>query len=208
MIEAQSLTALIDASRIDTVKTAIVARIKTLLPDVSVVSHPGKLDISDVVAEDIVNTPGIAIGWSRVRTVEDISSGYGLMIDWTAYVVVEDYALRAAKRRIGREAVAHAIGGFLIRLLGDEDEAAWGQMKIGLPETVPAPEFRPVFTSRSFAKGIAYYAVTWSQTLIETGAPPFPGIAPVVSEEDDEQVLFEDGNIPAEILSMVEEADG
>jgi hypothetical protein len=91
--------------------------------------------------------------------------------------------------------------------LGTRTKPAWGQSNIGLPETAPAPEFRPVFTSRSFAKGIAYYAVTWSQMLIETGAPPFPGIAPVVSEEDDEQVLFEDGDIPAEILSMVEEAD-
>lgn len=205
MIAPTTLNALLEANRVDEVKAAIVARLRTLLPDVAILSHPGKLDISDVVAEDIVKTPGIAIGWSRIRTIEDIASGYGLMIDWTAYVVVEDRANLSTKQRVSRESVGHAIGGFLIRILGDEDEAAWGLSNIGLPS---APEFKPLFTSKSFAKGIAYYAVTWSQALIETGAPPFPGSAPVVSEEDDEQVLFEDGNIPAEILSMVEEADG
>jgi len=204
MIEPTSLASLLADNRVDQVKSAIVARVRALLPDVAIVSHPGKLDISDVVSEDIVKTPGIAIGWSRIRTVEDIASGFGLMIDWTAYLVVEDRADTTAKRRFERETVAHAIGGFLIRLLSDENEAAWGLTNIGLPS---APEFKPLFTSKSFAKGIAYYAVTWSQALIETGEPPFPGIAPIVSETEDEQVLFEDGDIPAEIRAMVEEAD-
>jgi hypothetical protein len=203
MIEPTTLNALLATNRVDEVKAAIVARLRALLPDVAVRSHPGKLDISDVVTEDIVKTPGIAIGWSRIRTVEDIASGFGLQIDWTAYVVVEDRADNAAKRRFERESVGHAIGGFLIRVLGDEDEAAWGLMNIGLPS---APEFKPLFTSRSFAKGIAYYAVTWSQELIETGEPPFPGLAPTVSETEDEQVLFEDGDIPAEIRALVENA--
>lgn len=203
MIEPTTLNALLAADRVDEVKAAIVTRLRALLPDVAVLSHPGKLDISDVVAEDIVKTPGIAIGWSRIRVIEDIASGYGLMIDWTAYVVVEDRADTAAKRRFERESVGHAIGGFVIRVLADEDEAAWGLTNIGLPS---APEFKPLFTSKSFAKGIAYYAVTWSQQLIETGEPPFPGLAPTVSETDDEQVLFEEGDIPAEIRALIEDA--
>jgi hypothetical protein len=207
MIEPVTLSSLLAANRVDEVKTAIVSRIRTLLPDVAVVSHPGKLDISDVVSEDIVKTPGIAVGWSRIRALEDIASGYGLMIDWTAYVVVEDRADTAAKRRFERESVAHAIGGFLIRLLGDEDEACWGLARIAPPEGAPAPEFKPLFTSRSFAKGMAYYAVTWSQRIVDEGEPPFPGIAPAVSETDHEQVLFEDGDIPAEIRAMIGEAD-
>ncbi len=48
--------------------------------------------------------------------------------------------------------------------------------------------------------------MTWSQELIETGEPPFPGVAPTVSETDDEQVLFEGGDIPAEFRALVENA--
>ncbi|PWV97710.1 hypothetical protein DFR52_106235 [Hoeflea marina] len=203
MIEAKTLSGLILDNRIEAVKTAIVQTITSHLSGVTVLSHPGKLDISDVVENDIVKAPGIAIGWTRIRAVEDVSASHGLMVEFAAYIVVEDLADIGLKRRVDREVVGHAIGGFLLQLLGDEDAASWGLTYIGLPLTTPPAEFRPLFTARSFARGMAYYVVTWTQTVFEHGASPFSTETPQVSETEDEQVLFDDG-IPDEIRALIE----
>lgn len=203
MIEPRTLSALILDNRLEAVKSAIVQTVTSHLSGVSVLSHPGKLDISDVVENDIVKVPGIAIGWTRIRAAEEVAASHGLTVEFAAYIVVEDRADLDLKRRVDREIVGHAIGGFLLQILGDEDAASWGLSYIGLPLTTPPAEFRPLFTAKSFARGLAYYVVTWTQTIFEHGASPFSTATPEVSETDDEQVFFGDG-IPEEIRSLIE----
>ena len=67
MIEAAALDALLAADPVATVQAAIAARLKALLPGIAVVLHPGKVDLSEIVAKSVVAAPGIGLGWSRIR---------------------------------------------------------------------------------------------------------------------------------------------
>ena len=201
MIAPASLSAMIEASRFEAAKDAIVATLKTLMTDVAVVSHPGKLDIADVVAKSVVKAPGVAIGWTRVRTPRDVEGTFGSVVEWTAYIVVEDGADLVTKRRMNREDIAHAIGSFLLGVLADADTPSWGLRNITMPSRDPAPELRPVFTTKSFEGGTAYYAVTWSQTLVDEGAPFMSAATPAFDEATSE-ADFSPHGIPPEILAL------
>ncbi|WP_020185949.1 hypothetical protein [Methylopila sp. 73B] len=201
MITPARLSAMIAASRLEAAKTAIVATLDTLMPDVTVESHPGKLDIADVVAKAVVKAPGVAVGWTRIRTPRDVGGTFGSVVEWAAYIVVEDTADLATRRRMEREDIAHAIGSFLLAVLADADTPSWGLRNITMPSRDPAPELRPVFTTKSFEGGAAYYAVTWTQTLIDEGAPFMSAATPAFDEATLEAKFGDDG-IPPEILAL------
>lgn len=167
-----TLAQLLDADPIAPAQRAIVETVKTYLPGIAVILHPGKVDISELVSKALAAAPGVGIGWSRVRTLRAIDGHYSLLVDWVAYIVAE--ARPVANRRVEKEAVALAIGNQLLRLLTDVDVCFWGLRGISAPETTPGPEFKPLFTVADQAQGTVYYTVTWSQTLTGLGVTYMP----------------------------------
>ena len=208
MIEPKTLADLLAADPLAAVQSAIVARLKLLLPGVSIVSHPGKIDISEVVAKSVVAAPGIAIGWSRIRAPRVIDGSTSVTVEWSAYVVVEDMAI--AGKRKSREEVGLAIGRRLVEIVEDADEQTWGLGNLLPPAADPPPELKPLFTVRDMTAGAAYYAVTWVQTMVDQGRSLFAGEMPEVAVTDDGtgiDIDFE-GGLPPEVLALLAETEG
>lgn len=207
MISPLTLPQMIAASRLDALKTAIVATLKPLLPRVTITLHPGRLDINDLLAKAIVAAPGVAIGWTRLRASREIGGTYGTPIDLAAYIVTEDYSDTSSTppRLVARDVVAHGIGSFLLRILHDPDAPTWGLTGITHPLPEPAPELRPVVTMKTAENGTAVYAVTWSQATLLEGASLFGGPRPEITGTDDgfEFPLPEGADIPTELLALM-----
>lgn len=84
MIKPQSLDKLLENDRLGAVQAAIVARLTDLLPGIRVIAHPGKVDLSEIVARSVVSAPGIGLGWSRIRREAMIDGSWSASVDWTA----------------------------------------------------------------------------------------------------------------------------
>jgi len=207
MIEPADLATLLDAEPITTLSLAARSVFDTQIGGVSVVSHPGKLDIYDVMTRDLVRAPGIALGWTQIKATRETAGHYCLPVEFAAYIVVEDYADRTRGRRIPREQVALAIGTRLLAILNDPDLADWGLADVNLPLADPAPEFRPMFTATAYQKGTAYYAVTWTQEIVDLGPDFLGGDTPAFAAPDEERgpgLKFpEESGIPPEIAAMI-----
>lgn len=169
MQESHSITSLIDRDRFAPLVKAIAAELDALFVGVDVKAHPGKLDISDMLEMDIQSLPSIHIGWTKFTPSRSPAGHYASDIDLVAYVAVKDEVLLVEKKRLAREVVAQALGPQLIRILLDEDHHLWGLCGVMSPHIDRPVEFKPLFTARTYAKGIAYYAVTWTQSLIDEG---------------------------------------
>lgn len=167
MIAPQTLAQRLAGARLPGLLTAVEGTLKPLFPGVSVRTLAGKVDMSDVVEGSVFAAPAIAVTLTRWRAPPDVSGGYALEVDLAAYVVTEETVVGA--RAVRREAVAHALTAGLIDILADDDASRWGLRSISAPQ---AAEARPVFTAESYAKGTAYYAVTWRQSLVEMRATP------------------------------------
>ncbi|NBN76810.1 hypothetical protein GWI72_00845 [Microvirga tunisiensis] len=180
MIAPATLETLIATDRLAQTQTAIVRRIGELITGVSVVAHPGKVDISELVARTVVQAPGVGIGFTRIRETAMVDGAFCLAVEWVAYVVAE--ACVVARRRVEKEAVGLAIGSRLLAILGDMETSTWGLTGILPPETSPQPELKPMFTVRDQAQGTVYYAVTWTQVIADLGAPILPDAAGTYGE--------------------------
>lgn len=207
---------LIAEDRFGVARDAIVAGLAAEFTDVKIRSHPGKLDIYDVVKMAALPSPCVLVGWTRMRSSRVTDGSYTLPVDWAAYIVAEDYADTATRTRIDRDVVANAIGSRILAILNDPDLSGWGLQNISLPDPHPGPELRPMFTAKESEKGTAYYAVTWSQSLADLG-PNFMGgatpafVEPGADPEDPRPGLkFEsDDLIPPEIKALMEsDAEG
>jgi len=208
MIEPKTVAVLLEADPLAAVQSAIVARLKALLPNVSIVSHPGKIDISEVVAKSVVAAPGIAIGWSRIRASRLVDGSTSVTVEWSAYVVVEDMAI--AGKRKSREEVGLAIGRRLVEIVEDADEQTWGRGNFLPPAADPPPELKPLFTVRDMTAGAAYYAVTWTQTMVDQGRSLFEGVTPEVAAIDGgiDFDFPEGGGLPPEVQALLDQAEG
>ena len=172
MIEPATLDQLLASDPVGEMQTAIVASLKSLLPGVAVVTHPGKVDLSELVAKTVVQSPGIGVGWSRMRAAGLTDGSFNITVDWVAYIVAE--AKSVASRRVEKEAVALAIGTRLLAILGDIGNSNWGMEGVLPPEATPIPEAKPLFTVKDASQGTAYYTVTWAQVLVDLGTGDFP----------------------------------
>ena len=124
MIEQKSLEALLADDPLLPMQAAIVEALKTLLPGVSIARHPGKVDVSELIAKSVVNAPGVGVGWSRIRTVALSDGSVSLAAEWVAYIVAEPRPI--SERRVEKEAIALAIGGRLLQILADAETALQG----------------------------------------------------------------------------------
>lgn len=198
-----NLATLLSNDRLGEAQLAIVAALGRLIQNVKVAAHPGKVDVSELIARTVVSAPGIGIGWSRIRRAAVSDGAYNLAVEWTAYIVAE--AAMVGLRRVEKESVGLAIGSRILAILADSREPFWGLSGILPPEEVPAPEMKPIFTVRDASQGVAYYAVTWTQTIADLGRGHFPasvgqaypdhGVIGYASAEDLNSVL---GFIPGE----------
>jgi hypothetical protein len=209
---ALSVEQLIAADRMIPLRDAIVAGLASQFEGIRVIAHPGKIDIYDVVKRAVVAAPGVALGWSRVQAPREVDGSYVTPIDWAAYIVAEDYADLTGRRRVARDVVAHAIGSHLLRVLHDPDLSSWGLARVTPPAGNPGPQLKPMFTATAYEKGTAYYAVTWTQGLIDLGADFLGGETPafVLPDTDDPRpgLKFENEDaIPAEIQALIDQAD-
>lgn len=200
-----TLSEMIASTRFEEVRKAVVTEMARLLKGVTVVGHPGKLDMNDVLAKSVVAAPGVAIGWGRLRSVRDLGGTYGLPVDLVAYIVTEDRAVGAgaAARRVERDLVAIAIGTRILRILADPDTASWGLTGLTAPLPDPEPEMRPVFTMKTAEAGTALFVVTWTQVLLDQGRSLFGGpTPPVAGLPDGMEFEWPEGEeLPTELLA-------
>ncbi len=173
MINPVSLDQLLANDPIGDLQAAIVSTLHTLLPGVTIARHPGKVDISELIAKTVVPAPGIGIGWSRLRPEPMADGSYSVAVDWVAYIVAEAKVIDGRRRE--KEEVALAIGGQLVKILSDVLTSLWGRTGI-LPITQDrsAPDMRPLFTIKDASQGTAYYTVAWTQCIADIGTPDFP----------------------------------
>lgn len=160
-------TLLADA-RVLALRTAAVAALGARFPDIKVQGHPGKLDMSDVLAKGTFPAPSIQIAVSRVTPDPRLSLADDFDVDFAAYVVAEDKIV--GNLRVERDELAFAICEGLCVALSDDTLTRWGLENIAPPEDVKAS---PLFTLKSFTEGAVYWAVTWRQTLYRVAPPTF-----------------------------------
>lgn len=208
MIAPASLSDLLNADPLRVWQAAIVAHLALLIPGVKVAAHPGKIDISQMLAKTVVAAPGVAVGWTRVRTVKVIDGAVDLTVEWAAYVVVEDKVIDGV--RVDRDRLAFALGTRLLMILADPEATSWGLTSVTPPADQPAPQLVPLFTVADQAKGVGYLAVTWTQSLIGQGESLFVGPAPTMTAEPDDEgraSITADfgGDVPPDVRALWEE---
>lgn len=172
MIAPQTIEQLLTYDPLAPLQAAIVSTLATLNPGLHIVSHPGKVDLSELVGKTVVRSPGVGVGWSRIREAQMAEGHFCLMVEWVAYITAE--AKNVASRRVEKEALALAIGARLLTILADTETAMWGLSGVLPPETTPPAEFKPLFTVRDQSQGIAYYTVTWTQIIADLGSSALP----------------------------------
>lgn len=182
MIVPATLKEIMAADPTADTQAAIVDTLDGLLKGVSVVGHPGKVDIAELVGKTVVKAPGVGIGWSRIRPAMLADGSYSASVEWTAYIVVE--ATVVDNKRVEKERIGFAIGGQLLKILADPMVATWGRQGLLPPEATPAPELKPLFTVRDQSQGTAYYTVSWTQQVVDIGAGIFPQPIGAVGIED------------------------
>lgn len=175
---ALSLAALLEASRLFELRTAIVGACAARFAGVEVKSHPGRLDGDDIAGErNPFVTPSLNVAVVRVQGAEGRLSGHrDVPVEIAIYVVTADQAV-GEHGLVTRDELGLALCDGVLALVEDPDVARWGLTDIAPPELASAG---PVFTALSNEKGTAFYAVTWRQTLYTLGHPfrPMEGAPP------------------------------
>lgn len=175
MIAPRTIAQRLDTAPMKLYLDAVEAALKPLFPGVTVRQHPGRIDISDVIEKDIFTPPMLAVAAVRWKLDGDLDGTWDLDIEPAVYIITEDMAIDG--KSVRRQEIAHALSQGVLEILGDLDAQRFGLGSIGSPEKIEA---RPLFTSETFAKGAAYYVVTWSQKLKGFGTSPLA--MPVITE--------------------------
>ena len=165
-----TLTQIVAFSKIHALQTAIVKTLETLFPDINVKSHPGKLDIEDIVAKDVFNAPALAIAIIRQTEHGRLSASRDVTVSVSIFVIVEDMAIGEPPLAVYKDELGHGICDALTCLLNGRDSSRWGYQDsdIAFPADVKA---MPIFTIASADRAAAIYAVTFEQTLHNLDLP-------------------------------------
>lgn len=164
-----TLLQLVAAARPLAMRTAIVTALAAEYPECQVKTHPGKLDIADVDAEDLFRPPALAVAVVAQRPSDERMSGTrDETVDVAIYVVVEDKGFGTPSRLTTRDELGLALCSGLVSFVSQPAVGRWGLADIGYPEEVAA---RPLLSILSQKRGTAYYVVTWRQTLYAAGTP-------------------------------------
>lgn len=168
MIEPATIAQRLERAALVIFLDAVEARLKVLFPDVTVRQHPGRIDVSDIIEKDIFNPPMLAVAAVRWKFDGDLDGSWSLYVEAAVYVVTAETVV--GTKSIRRQEVAHALSQGVLEILGDIDAHRW-ELKCGIssPEKIEA---RPLFTSKTFGNGAAFYVVSWSQTLSGFGSSP------------------------------------
>lgn len=206
MIVPRNLAELLANDPLEPVQRVIVQTLSALLTDVRVVAHPGRVDLSELLAKSVATAPGIGIGWSRVRRAMYVDGSFGALVEWVAYIVVE--AKLVSGKRVEKEAIGLAIGGQLLRILADGEKCFWGRPGIMPPERQPEPDLKPLFTVRDAANATAYYTVTWTQIVADVGTSLFDERPIGRFDPETIAVSFPDDPHVAKAVAMLAEQEG
>lgn len=86
-------------------------------------------------------------------------------------MIVEDTILGG--KRYERDEIGPALCDHIAHFLTRADAAPmWGLEDVGSPEDIAG---QPVFTAKTFSRGMAFYAVTWRQEIYARAEPMFGG---------------------------------
>lgn len=190
MIARKTLAELLASNPVADLQDAIAAMMKDRIQGVSVVKHPGKVDLSELVAKTVVTAPGIGLGWSQVRYAGAADGSFGMLVNWTAYIAAE--ARTIADRRVEKEAIGIAIGSQILKILGDDEASFWNRTGVLPVEDKPAAELKPIFTVRDASQGVAYYVVTWWQIIADVGETTFPTAKATGGDADQARIDYDD----------------
>lgn len=170
MIAPMTIAQRLAAARLGLMPDAIAATLRPLFPDVTVRTHPGRIDVADIIAGDIFMPPMIAVTVTEWSGDGQVPGQFDVVAECAAYIVTEETVV--ANKAVGRDQVGLALALGVMAVLNDMDAPRWGLADITGPRDQRG---RALFTALSYAKGVAYYAVTWKQTLFAEGAPmPVP----------------------------------
>ncbi|ODT13949.1 MAG: hypothetical protein ABS35_36315 [Kaistia sp. SCN 65-12] len=169
MITPRTLSDRLAAARLAALPEAMAGTLRPLFPDVTVRTHPGRIDVADVVAGEIFQPPMIAVSVIGAAGPVQVPGQYNIVAECAAYVVTEETVI--AGRSTRREEVALALCHGLLDILADFMTPRWGLSDITSPADMRA---QPLFTALSYQKGVCFYAVTWRQTLFAEGQPMTP----------------------------------
>ncbi|MGX7745892.1 hypothetical protein [Rhodopseudomonas parapalustris] len=172
---------------------AVEASLKSQFPGVTVRQHPGRIDLSDAIEKDIFTPPMMAVAAVRWKFDGDLDGSWDLEVEPAVFIVTEDMAVDG--KSVPRQDIAHALSLGVLEILGDLDAQRWGLTSISSPNKIEA---RPLFTSQTYTKGSAYYAVSWSQTMCGFGSSPLvrPVIAPPQFEDFDGEPIDDSDGAP------------
>lgn len=173
------MSLLLDAlktSRVRKLRQGIIKTLKDNLPECEVRPHPGKIDMADVLDGKIFVVPSIVVAVIRQRAADHRMSGTrDVPVEIAAYIVTDDQALGNPPKRYERDEIGLALGDVILSLIENPDISRWDQENIDYPSDA---QFQPLFTAKSYEKGVAFYAVTWRQTLYHRGEPWWGAIEP------------------------------
>ena len=116
-------------ARVFTLRNAIVEQLETVFADIPVVSHPGKLDISDVLAKATFTTPSVAVGATSVKPDGRLSGADDFVVQLAAYVIAAPDMVAGA--RVEGDEMALAICQAILAALSDDEFASWTLSDIG-----------------------------------------------------------------------------
>jgi hypothetical protein len=164
-MSGRTLNNILKASRLFEYRAGIAATLAAELPGIEVVTHPGKIDISDIVEGDSFHAPSIHIAVAEVRKPDHVVSGLrDVPVKVAFYIVTEDIAID--DKLVTRDELGLALGDLISDIAAEPKLSRWGLEDIAYPEDVV---FRPLLTSKTFKRGTAYYVVTFSQKLTGRG---------------------------------------
>jgi hypothetical protein len=169
-VQPMPLAGLLAASRVFALREAVVATLQPLFPDVTVKPHLARLDMADVETGESFSVPSLNIGVIRLHPAEQRLNGTrDVPVELAGYIVTGDQVVDG--RGAMRDEVALALCDGFLSVLEDAEVARWGLDDIG---SVIDAEARPLFTARSNDKGLAYFVVTWKQTIYTLGELDVP----------------------------------